>query len=194
VTQNVYAAIILAAALLADDQLSGEAFWRRFSELAAAVDPVCREAKRDDDEKHQAYEATWQRVQATAQHRIDQLDPELKAPLRRRSSSSSHRPPAYPTNTDCWGFGRMVHCSTSKKAPPQEERAMHPVVSWLVVLGLFFAIWIVPAAWIGWIGSPREVLGWGVFIGGMTPVVLGVLDRIGRETKYENYTASKEKR
>jgi hypothetical protein len=102
--------------------------------------------------------------------------------------------PAYPTNTDCWGFGRMVHCSTSKKAPPQEERAMHPVVSWLVVLGLFFAIWIVPAAWIGWIGSPREVLGWGVFIGGMTPVVLGVLDRIGRETKYENYTASKEKR
>jgi hypothetical protein len=93
VTQNVYAAIILAAALLADDQLSGEAFWRRFSELAAAVDPVCREAKRDADEKHQAYEATWQRVQATAQHRIDQLDPELKAPLRRRSSSSSHRPP-----------------------------------------------------------------------------------------------------
>jgi hypothetical protein len=97
------------ALLLADEQLSDEAYSRRFTEIAASVDPVCREAKRDADDKRKAYEATYQSVQATTQHRIDQLDAELNAPPL-PPPPIIIPPAAFPTYTHCTKFGSSLSC------------------------------------------------------------------------------------
>ena len=42
-------------------------------------------------------------------------------------------------------------------------------VRWIVIIGLFLSALVLPAAWLG---SPRDAFGLGLFLGGMTMVVL----------------------
>jgi hypothetical protein len=46
---------------------------------------------------------------------------------------------------------------------------MAVAVRWIVILSLFLLPWTLPATWIG---SPRDALALGLFIGGMTVIVL----------------------
>ncbi len=115
------------ALLEADERLGADIYWRRSIELAASIDPVCRAAKADLDEKqraveeaHQQFQRDYDQAQADVRARLAADDAALRStpPLppviieEEPPSAPLFAPRLAPTYTHCFQTGNGFNCST----------------------------------------------------------------------------------